>query len=53
MKKIILCNWCIQGNRSHGELIFVGDPIDPEEYTKCEMCGEDSVDEELFECVID
>ncbi len=58
MKKIILCTWCINGLRSHGEKVFVGDEIDYDEYydehgcTRCEFCGEEDSDEQLYECMI-
>ena len=53
MKKIILCSWCINGFRSHGEEVYVGSEIDYDEYdgnAKCEFCEED--DDELYECII-
>ena len=52
MKKICLCSWCINGIRSHGEKIYVGDPIDDyENNPECEWCNEDI--DELFECVFE
>ena len=46
-KKICLCSWCIQGIRSHGEKLFVGDEISEDENPKCEMC--DETETEIYE----
>ena len=52
MKKIILCSWCINGIRSHGENVFVGDTIDYDDTkAKCEWCDDD--ESELYECVFE
>ena len=56
MKKINLCTWCINGIRSHGEKVYVGDEIDYDEYFEthgkeavCEWCNEAEV--EIHECI--
>ena len=58
MKKIHICNWCIQGLRSHGEKFYIGDLVDQDEYEEtngtlphCDECG--VVDEELWEAIIE
>ena len=50
MKKMVLCSWCINGIRSHGEKVYVGDQIDE---GTCEFCDEDDAEECYFECVIE
>ena len=54
MKKIILCTWCINGIRSHGEDVYVGNEVDynEEDTHRCEFCGEYDEDEALYECMI-
>ena len=37
MRNIVLCPWCVQGLRSHGEIIYVGDITE----RPCEECGEE------------
>lgn len=44
MKKTNLCTWCIQGLRSHGIKIYVGDCTE----SKCDDCGEE---DDVYECV--
>ena len=58
MKKICICTWCINGIRSHGEKIYVGDEIDYDEYFEehgkeatCDIC--DELAEQIFECVFE
>lgn len=48
MKKIHLCAWCINGIRSHGETVYIGDEV---EETKCDFCDEE--DDEVYECILD
>ena len=45
MKKKNLCVWCINGLKSHGMKIYVGDPIE----AKCDDCGEE--DDDVYECI--
>ena len=52
MKKEKICSWCIQGLKNHGEKIYVGDLIDPNDYETepyCDECG--CIDEELYEVI--
>ena len=53
MKKICLCEYCIEAIRSRGEKLLVGDQYDLEyevyadEPQVCEWCGEEA--DELYE----
>lgn len=47
MRKLVLCPWCIQGLKSHGENIYVGDYSEK----PCEECGEEVPSEERRECI--
>lgn len=51
MKKMILCENCIEAIRSRGEKLFVGDPVEKTEETICEWCDDDDEDTELFEVI--
>lgn len=45
MKKICVCEYCIQAIRSHGDKLLVGEQTETTEV--CEWCGEEA--DEIFE----
>lgn len=47
MRKIILCTYCLEADRSYGCKIAAIDYLDDEEYT-CESCNSEY---DLMECV--
>lgn len=47
MHKMNLCSWCIQGLRSHGLRIYVGDYVE----AKCDECEE--YDDTVNECIVE
>ena len=50
MKKAKICMWCINGFRSHGEPVCVGEQASSDT-EMCELCQEEG--EELYECILD
>ena len=43
-EKRIMCEYCIMGDSSHGEEIFVGNIVPEWEGQKCYSCGENGDD---------
>lgn len=51
MKKIFLCEYCIEANRIHGEKIYVGDYVN-KRTINCADCDDSSMNGDVHECII-
>ena len=50
-KTHVLCSWCIQGIRSHGDKVWVGDLVTDDDAV-CDICKEEAnPDEPLYEVI--
>ena len=52
MKKMCICWYCIQAIRSHGEKVYIGDPIENQDNDPlvCDWCDDEA--EELYEVIL-